>query len=204
MRKLITASTLDVLPLEDARAHLNVSHHEDDTLILAQVSAAIEAWQEDTGCILGTSTWEEYFHDWPALRYDGKTGEMVQAFRLSAYPLISVINLKYTDSAGVESTVSASDYVVSRMGRAPEIHLAFGKSWPAVSLQTGAPITLRYVAGHATVAEIPKAAIHALKLRIGSMYELREDVATSDRGAIQSAYIQGGWESFARRYRIEC
>lgn len=203
MRRLITPTTVEVLSVADARAHLNVTHSEDDAMIAGLIDAAVDAWEADTGFILGLSTWEEYFSDWPPFRYHSTADRMDQWFRLSAYPLGAISSLKYTDSDGVQATMSASDYVVSQMNRTPEVYLAQGASWPAVALQSGAPIVIRYTAGHAAKSDIPKGALAAVKLRIGSLYETREDVALSDRGAVQSAYIQGGWESFARRYRIE-
>lgn len=203
MRRLVTSTTVDALSVADARAHLNITHSADDALIVSMVQAAIDAWEADTGFILGSSTWDEYFADWPPFRYHAAADRMDQWFRLSAYPLISISSIKYTDSNGVQATMSASDYVLSQMNRTPEVYLAHGAAWPAVTLQSGAPIVIRYVAGHAAKADIPKGALAAVKLRLGSLYELREDVATSDRGKVESAYIQGGWESFARRYRIE-
>lgn len=199
MRKLITPSAVEVLTLAQCKAHLNVQHSADDTLIAGMLAAAIDTWHQDTGLILPQGTHEEYFYDWPEPRYHGPSRRMVEFFRLGAYPLHSVTSVKYTDSNSAETTVSASDYVISRDGRAPEIWLAHGKAWPGVTLQSGSPIAIRYVAGHAAAADMPAGALHAIKMRLGSLYAQREDI-TSDQW---SQAVVNGWDSFVRRYRIE-
>jgi uncharacterized phiE125 gp8 family phage protein len=64
--------------------------------------------------------------------------------------------------------------------------LAPNASWPAVSLDTGLPITVRFVAGYGNSYTQPPAIVQAVRLLTGHFYENRESVVI---GSFQPSHV---------------
>lgn len=94
-------------------------------------------------------------------------------------PLVSVTSITYVDSAGNTQTLSASSYGVDVQREPGRIYLAYAQVWPTIR-DIQAAVTVRYVAGYASIALIPAPIKHAMKMLIGHWYENREAVG-SDR-----------------------
>ncbi len=124
--------------------------------------AARELIEELSERSLCAQTWDLYLDDWP--ESDGP-------IKLPRGPIQSVTSVKYTDSAGTETTLTVTtDYLVSTV-RA-RIIPAYGCSWPSAILRPIDAIVVRFVAGYTTV---PARYKNAILLATSGFYNHRGD-----------------------------
>lgn len=154
---LITASSGDIVSLEEAKAHLRVDYDDDDALIGAIVSSAVarlDGFQGVLGRALLPQTW--------AQEYDGFSGDLVLPFG----PILSVTSVAYDSE-------TFSDYRLLVDGRGPFLRVNDGESWPS----SDGPVTVTFQAGYADAASVPSPIKSAILLHIGTLYEYRETLA---------------------------
>lgn len=161
--RLITPPAAEPVSLSDAKVHLRVDGSAEDVLIAAYLQAAREHVENVTGRALMLQTWE--------LRLDAWSDRI----ELPRAPLASITSVKYDDTTGAEQ--SASGYqTVQPSGPTAGCGTVLppaGGSWPSAGAGAGA-IRVRYVAGHATAADVPAALRAAVLLTLGDLYENRE------------------------------
>jgi uncharacterized phiE125 gp8 family phage protein len=164
--KRTSAPAATPVSLAEAKTHLRVLHSADDTYIGTLISAATEHL-EGRGGILGralvTQTLEWRFCAFPACG----------AIKLPLPPLQSVTSVKYIDTAGIEQTMSASDYVVDAETLVGQVRLAYGKIWPATRDEENA-VRIVFVAGYGAASEVPVPLKQAILLLIGHFYVNRD------------------------------
>lgn len=169
-RSLVTAPTAEPISLMQAREHLQNPPEDDNALIDALLSTARMHIENITGRALMTQTWDVYPPDFYG-----------DAICLPLGVLQSVTYIKYTDTAGTQTTVTASDYHVDAISEPGKIVLAYGISWPDTTLKTSNPIVVRGVFGYASASLVPAPLKHAILLLLGHYYSNREPVVVSDR-----------------------
>lgn len=157
---LITAPTTEPVTLTEAKAHLYVTHADDDTLIGAYIAAAREDAEHRLGRLLITQTWELSLGAFPSVI-------------VMPVPIASVVSVKYTDPDGAEQTLAAASYQADTVASPGAIAPAYGYSWPATREQYNA-VKVRYTAGYATAADVPATIKAWILLRVGGLYENRE------------------------------
>lgn len=96
-------------------------------------------------------------------------------FYLPSPPLVSVTSVKYYDLAGVQQTISASNYSVDIYTQPGRITPAYGLSWPTARVHTNS-IEVLYVAGYGGASAVPFAIKQAILLTVGSWFETRENI----------------------------
>lgn len=163
-----TAPAVEPLTVDLAAAHLRVDGTGDEQLIEHLITAARRYCETAQGRAYITQTLELQLEDWPCGR----------EIRLPRPPLQSVTSVKYTNSAGAETTWSSADYQVDTRSQPGRLVLGYGKSWPTATLRPGGAIVVRYVAGYGLAAAVPETARQAMRLLIGHWYEHREAVGT--------------------------
>lgn len=161
--KVITAVATEPVTLAEAKLHLRVDATDEDTLITTMITVAREFAEHYTGRALAPQTLEMALDKFPKDRID-----------LDMPPVTSVTSVKYTDTAGVEQTVLATDYSLSTYGESRQISLADSKTWPSTQDIADA-VRIRYVTGYTTA---PKAVKSAMLLLIGHLYENRQAVSS--------------------------
>lgn len=166
--QIVTAPTEEPITLDEAKDHLRVDGTDEDALIMGLIKAARVQCELHSRRRFVTQTWELGLECWPA-----------DAIVLPGPPLQGVTWLKYTDSAGVQATMSSGDYVVDTLSEPGRLLLGYGKCWPMVTLQAGPAIRVRYVAGYGTPYVVPETYKQAIKLLVGHYYENREAVVLS-------------------------
>jgi len=112
-----------------------------------------------------TQSWYLWLDEWPFY------------IRIPLPPLVSVESIKYYDTANTEYTMAAADYYVDAVSQPGEIHLAYGKSWPSVTLREKNGICVEFTAGYGAAAAVPATVCQAMLLLIGHLYENREVVS---------------------------
>lgn len=140
---------------------------DDGYLGVVLIPAATERAEIATGRALLTQTWDLTLDAWPCEGY----------IDLPRPPLVSVTHVKYYNTAGVLTTLTATtDYVVQsgsrrRRGR---IGLPVNGSWPALYDQQGA-IVVRFVAGYGSAEAVPPLIRAGILLDVATLYANREN-----------------------------
>lgn len=163
--KLVTGPSTEPLTTALAKNHLRVDIDDDDTLIGNLITAARKYFEETSRRSLITQTWRLNLDEWPE-------GDEIL---LPRPPLQSVTSVVYKDSAGDSTTWSSDAYIVDTDSEPGRIVLAYGESWPSVTLLPANPIVITYVAGYGdNASDVPEQMIQAIRLLIGHFYENRE------------------------------
>ncbi|NDZ12046.1 hypothetical protein C7T35_15430 [Variovorax sp. WS11] len=166
--KVTTAVATEPVTLAEAKLHLRVETAEtaDDTIITALITVAREFAEHYTGRAFATQTLEMALHCFPDYEDD--------YIDLDLPPVATITSVKYTDTAGVEQTITGSAYALSLYGEARRLAPTYGNYWPTTQDVPDA-VRIRYVTGYTT---LPKAARAGLLLLIGHLYENRQAVST--------------------------
>jgi uncharacterized phiE125 gp8 family phage protein len=164
--KIITPPAVEPVTMAEVKLHLRVDGNDEDPLLTGLIQAA----REHVEIVLlhralVTQTLEYVISSWPCLR----------GIQLPRPPLASVTTIKYKDATGlVETTWSATQYVVNTDVSPGEIVPAYGCSWPSATLYPSGGIRVRYVAGYGLAAAVPQAIKAAILLLVGHLYENRQ------------------------------
>ena len=168
------------MSLIDAKLHLRVDFDEDDTLIASLISAARQAAETLTGRQFGTARWKLVLDGFPR-----------GAIALAKCPVQSVVAINYLDMNSLVQTMPASTYTVDTACEPARITPVFGQVWPPSLPQIGA-VSVTFDAGYGTASEVPEGIKSWIKLRVGSLYTHREEMAMLSRGRIDPLpFVQG-------------
>ena len=172
--QLVTPPAEEPVSLAEAKRYLRVDFPDEDALITSLISAARMAAETLTGRQLVTARWK--------LVLNGFRECMIM---LPKCPVQSVFSIQYLDMAGVIQTMPPADYVVDNASEPARIAPVFGKTWPITLPQIGA-VWVTFDAGYGPAASVPEGLKSWIKLRVGSLYAHREEVALLTRGSIAS------------------
>lgn len=177
--KVITAATAEPLSVSEVKNYLRVDSSAEDALVGALIAAARTMCEQYTRQIMMTTTIEEYWDDFPASSASSPRDERGQWYsdydiiRLGISPVQSVTSVKYYDSNGVEQTISSSSYSLDSVNEPARILPV--TSWNGIDPNRLNAVTVRYVVGYASAADVPAPLKQAMLLMIGDMYEKRQD-----------------------------
>jgi hypothetical protein len=189
------------LSLDEVKLDRGIEDDDHDTLVESAIDAAVEGldgYAGDLGRALITQTWKLYldrfppigsrdFHGYsrPALWSGLHPSHRWRRIALPLPPLISVTSIHYVDPNGVDQVMDPSLYVV-RDGPVGCIDLAYGAAWPSARCQPRA-ISIIFVAGYGPNPEdVPAPIRAAMKLMIGGLYEVREDLTAATGALLQN------------------
>lgn len=157
--KIVTPIATEPLLAAAAKLHCKIDTTADDSLIAVWITAAREYAEHYTGRAFAAQTLEMALPCFPCDYID-----------LDLPPVASVTSIKYTDTAGVEQTVSSANYTLSAYGDSRRINRAYAYYWP-ITQQIANAVRIQYVTGYTT---LPKAAYSALLLLVGYLNENRQ------------------------------
>lgn len=173
------------LSLDEAKAHLNIDHSDDDVLVLALIDAAVshlDGYSGIMGRALLTQTW----------KINAKCFE--SCMRLPVGNLLSVTSVKYYDASNVQQTLASTVYGAYSDTSGPYIALKYNQSWPSVYTREDA-VEITWTAGYGPAAtDIPPAIVHAIRMMIGHWYANREttsEVVTTEIPFAATALLSG-------------
>ncbi len=152
--------------LDEAKAHLRVTTTDEDAYIASLITAAREWCEGFQQRAYITQAHKLTLDRWPCGR----------AIYLPRPPLQSVTSIVYTDSEGAQYTIEAKSYIVDTDAEPGRIVLAYGASWPSVTLRPAAGVEITYVAGYGDASDVPQKVKQAMLLLVGHWYEQREAV----------------------------
>jgi len=141
---LVTGPSYYPVSLSQAKNHLRVDHTDDDDYIRGLIVSATDDLERILLRRLVTQTWKFYRDKWPA-------GDNLS---LPYGELQSVTHVKYTDSDGTQSTMSAAEYIVDTDSDPGRVVLDYGETWPGDTLYPSNPIEVQYVCGYGDNAPI--------------------------------------------------
>lgn len=164
---LITPPAAEPITLAEAKTHLRIDADltDDDALIGMMIATARQQAEHRTGRRYGLQTWRVVLDRFPAW-----------GLRVPCPPLVSIVSLKYDDTAGIERTLQPVTDCIVRAQAEPGVLLPV-TSWPAAFDAPGA-VRIDITCGLTDASPY----WHSLKawmlLAIGTWYEHRE--AASD------------------------
>jgi uncharacterized phiE125 gp8 family phage protein len=186
--QLVTPSLEEPVSLWEAKLHLRVDFDEDDTLIASLITAARQAAETLTGRQFVTARWKMVLDSFPGPSLMGVPAG--QSFSLPGHavllpkcPVQSVIAINYLDMGGALQTMPASSYTVDAACEPARITPVFGQIWPPTLPQIGS-VGVIFDAGYGSASDVPAGIKSWIKLRVGSLYSHREEMATLSRGRI--------------------
>ena len=186
--QLITPPVAEPVSLAEAKLHLRVDFDEDDALIQALISAARQAAEMLTQRQLVTARWRMVLDSFPGPSLRGVPAGQTftlpgHAILLTKSPVTSVVEIRYLDMAGIWQVMPAANYTVDNACEPGRITPVFGQIWPIALPQIGA-VSVIFDAGYGSAADVPEGLKSWIKLRLGSLYAHREEVASMARGRI--------------------
>lgn len=199
--QLITPPAGEPVSLEEAKLHLRVDFDDDDGLIQALISAARQAAETITNRQFITARWKLVMDSFPGPSLMGVPAG--QPFTLPGHailiqksPVLNVVSINYLDMAGVMQTMPSSNYTVDTACEPARITPVFGQIWP-ISLPQIGSVSVTFDVGYGNAAVVPEGIKSWIKLRVGSLYAHREEVAALSRGRIESLpFVDGLLDPF--------
>jgi len=93
--------------------------------------------------------------------------------------LQSVTEITYKNTDGDSNTFSTDDYIVESDTDPGRVVLAYGESWPSITLYPSNPIRIEFVCGYGDArTDVPESIRNAAKLIVADMFEHREPTVT--------------------------
>ena len=186
--QLITPPAGEPVSLAEAKLHLRVDFDDDDSLIQVLISAARQAAETLTNRQLVTARWRMVLDSFPGPSLMGVPAGQTftlpgHAVLLPKSPVASVVEIRYLDMAGVWQVMPAANYTVDCACEPARITPVFGQIWPIALPQIGA-VSVIFDAGYGNASAVPEGIKTWIKLRVGSLYVHREEVASMTRGRI--------------------
>ena len=195
---VITQPILEPISLADIKEHLRITHSDEDDLLTAYATAARQYVEQRTGRTLMQTTWE-----WVADRFPGASN--CGLVLPMAAPLLSVTNVKYTDSDAVITTWPAANYIVNIDAMPGHVIPAYGSTWPSYTPYPSGSVRIRYVAGLSTAASPliypAENLLNAIRLLTGGFYENRESEVVN-KGSIAKIAVDYGVENILSQYKV--
>ena len=199
--QLVTPPAGEPISLAEAKQHLRVDGGDDDALIGSLITAARQAAETITGRQLMTARWRLVLDAFPGplLMHAGSGSSFslpAHAILLAKCPVQSVVSVEYLDMNGTTQVLPASDYVLDAACEPARLSPVFGKTWPPTLPQIGA-VTVTFDAGYGSASEVPEGLKSWIKLRVGSLYGHREEMAVLSRGRIDPLpFVDGLLDGF--------
>lgn len=186
--QLMTPPAGEPISLAEAKLHLRVDFDDDDSLIQVLISAACQAAETLTNRQLITARWRMVLDSFPGPSLMGVPAGQTftlpgHAVLLPKSPVASVVEIRYLDMAGAWQVMPAANYTVDSVCEPARITPVFGQIWPIAMPQIGA-VSVIFDAGYGNASAVPEGIKTWIKLRVGSLYVHREEVASMTRGRI--------------------
>lgn len=117
-------------------------------------------------------------------------------------PVSSIATISYVDTSGSTQTLDSSQYVVDLSGGRCRLQPAYGAAWPATRPQLGA-VRVDFTAGYGEDPEdVPEQYRHWMLVRIGTIFENREETVVVARGRIEAVPVLDSLLQFDREVVI--
>lgn len=100
-------------------------------------------------------------------------------------PVQSIVSIDYLDMGGVQRTMPSANYASDLACEPARITPVFGQIWP-ITLPQIAAVSVTFDVGYGAAGAVPEGIKRWMLVRIGSLYQNREEVAALARGSIEA------------------
>lgn len=161
--KRTVAPTVEPVTVSGQKMQSRIGDVDDENQLTAEhLAAAREMVEKDCQVALCTQTWTLQFDQFPC-----------DVIEIPIWPLASVSGVSYVDTNGTTQTWASSNYIVNTASKPGRLTLAYSANWPVARLQENA-ITVTFIAGFASVLEVPQVYKQAIRLCAGEQNISRE------------------------------
>jgi uncharacterized phiE125 gp8 family phage protein len=168
---LTTPPLAEPITLAEAKAHLRITHNDDDAYVQRLVTAARRQIEARLGLSLITQGWSLFLDRWP------EQG----AARVALHPVQQVTDIITYGEQDTPATLDPAHYFLDNKSRPARIVLRSGRPFP-VPGRTINGIEIKFVAGFgAAAATVPDEIRQALLLTVAAWY--------ADRGETESGFL---------------
>jgi len=152
----------------------------DDDLLTELITAGRVSVENDTGRRIMEQTWNYYPKDWPCN----------DRIKIPFGNLTSIELFTYKNSAGTTTTlVEDTDYLVETNGaQCGFVVLPYQGTWPSSKLWPSNPITIQFICGYETQAEVPTTIKQAVKRQCVNLYANRGDDVVGQQVTYDKTY----------------
>ena len=174
-----TASLPSARPVdtEEAKEHLRIVDTTADDDYLDHLIDAATTWCEDyCDRTFADKTYTVAFDDFFGTRIELPRPPV----RLNATAASATVTISYVDTGGATQTLTWSqsgtqDFRLDRDHVPALIYPKYLEVWPSVRIDDKS-VQITYLAGYGGAANVPKPAVHAIKMLVGHWYANREAV----------------------------
>jgi uncharacterized phiE125 gp8 family phage protein len=163
---LTTPPATEPLTLAEAKAHLRISHADDDAFISTLIKTARQQLESRTGLAFITQGWSCFLDDWP------QDGEI----RLAVAPLIDVTDIRVWSDADVSSIIDPAHYYEDKASKPPRIRLRGSRSWVRPG-RIANGIEVMVTAGFGAAAAVPEPLKQAILQLVAHWFATRGEEA---------------------------
>lgn len=165
--------------LEELKAHLHVDFDDDDGLIDSLGRTAeryLDGYTGILGICLVEQTWSQSFPSFPCGESYLCENVMRNVLRLKLEPALSIVSVKYYNSAGTLTTVATDQYRLLSDVLGPFVASIPGASafWPSSTQTRADAVVVEYKAGYGGAADVPEPIRAWIKRQVSEWYENRE------------------------------
>ena len=161
-----TPPSVEPLSLVEAKAHLRVTHADDDTYISTLIKSARCTVEQFCGAALIEQSWSVFQDCWPA--------QGIVPLPLS--PIISIIDLLIYGEDDVAATIDHAHYYLDSVSKPARLVLRQGRSVPSPGRRANG-VEIKFTAGFGAIAtSVPNQIKQALLIIIADWYASRGDV----------------------------
>lgn len=199
---VVTPPTAEPVSLDELKLAAHITHSSEDTFLTNSIAAARFRYELDTRRQLMVATYD-WFLPCFSSRTNRRGSVIVQerSFEIPLPPLSSIVSVKHFDTAGVEQTISSSEYGVKTSSEPGRIYNLPNEEWPDLEDdRIEDAVTIRFIAGAALASDVPELDKKAILLLAQHWIENRETVVLDDR--IRSASVPLSYPEIAEGRKI--
>jgi uncharacterized phiE125 gp8 family phage protein len=163
---LTTPPAVEPVTLAEAKAHLRVTHADDDAYISTLIKTARSTVEARTGLGLIAQGWSVFLDDWPDCG----------VIDLPLAPVLDVIDIKTYGDDNTAATIDPAHYYEDRTSRPARIVLRGSRSWVRPGRVANGIEILLSVGFGASPGNVPEPLREAVLQLVGHWYATRGDV----------------------------
>lgn len=159
--EIVTGPTQEPVSVDMCRRQARFDDTIEDSLFAEWIAEARQTLETLTSYVCMTQAIRlnlDYFPSWE--------------IDIRRFPVVSITSVIYTDTAGSETTLSASSYRLDNTSFPPRLTPAYGLTWPTTREQTKA-VKVLFVAGTSDVDNVDPIAKQAIRTRVAGWHANR-------------------------------
>ncbi len=162
---LTTPPATEPVTLAEAKAHLRITHSDDDAYVSTLIKSARQQLEARMGLGLITQGWSLFLDDWPEC----------SEIRLPISPLLDVTDIKAWSDADVASLIDPAHYYEDKASQPPRIVLRGSRSWVRPGRVANGIEVLLSIGYGATPASVPEPLRQAVLQLVAHWFAMRGD-----------------------------